>query len=117
MTFIFFNLLVNSILSLVIGLIIVYFFIWFFRIETERWKVFILSLPFVKILYDVVRGVPEKSILFSGVDPFNLPPKHQGTTFKKLNEVLTGSLEAGARSAQNGGVVDSVNILFKTFLK
>lgn len=77
MIFIFFNLLVNSILSLAIGLILVYFFIWLFRVETGRWKVFLLSLPFVKIIYDFARGVPEKSVLFSGVDPFSLPPKHQ----------------------------------------
>lgn len=48
-----------------------------FRVETGRWKLFLLSLPFVKIIFDFARGVPEKSILFSGVDPFNLPPKHQ----------------------------------------
>lgn len=77
MIFIFFNLLVNSILSLAIGLMLVYFFIWFFRVETGPWKVFLLSLPFVKIIYDFARGVPEKSVLFSGVDPFSLPPKHQ----------------------------------------
>ncbi|MEN0059525.1 MAG: M56 family metallopeptidase [Bdellovibrio sp.] len=77
MTFIFFNLLVNSILSLAIGLMLVYFFIWFFRVETGRWKVFLLSLPFIKIIYDFARGVPEKSVLFSGVDPFTLPPNHQ----------------------------------------
>lgn len=40
-----------------------------------------------------------------------------GTIFKKPNEVLTGSLEAGAGSAQNGGVVDTINIMFKAFLK
>jgi beta-lactamase regulating signal transducer with metallopeptidase domain len=77
MTFIFFNLLVNSILSLAIGLLLVYFYIWFFRVETGRWKVFLLSLPFIKIIYDFARGVPEKSILFSNVDPFTLPPHHQ----------------------------------------
>lgn len=77
MTFIFFNLLVNSILSILIGLMLVYFFLWFFRVETGRWKIFLLSLPFIKIIYDFVRGVPEKSILFSGIDPFSLPPKHQ----------------------------------------
>lgn len=77
MIFIFFNLLVNSILSLAIGLVLVYFFIWFFRVETGRWKLFLLSLPFVKIIYDFGRGVPEKSVLFSGIDPFTLPPRHQ----------------------------------------
>jgi beta-lactamase regulating signal transducer with metallopeptidase domain len=77
LTFIFFNLLVNSIFSLLIGLMLVYFFIWFFRVETGRWTLTLLSLPFVKIVYDFARGVPEKSVLFSGVDPFTLPPKHQ----------------------------------------
>lgn len=77
MTFIFFNLLVNSIFSLLIGLMLIYFFIWFFRVETGREKLLLLSLPFVKIVYDFARGVPEKSILFSGIDPFTLPPKHQ----------------------------------------
>lgn len=40
-----------------------------------------------------------------------------GTVFRKINEVLTGSLEARADSAQSGGVVDSINIIFKAFLK
>lgn len=40
-----------------------------------------------------------------------------GTTFKKLSDVLTGSLEAGAGSAQNGGVADAINIVFKALLK
>jgi hypothetical protein len=40
-----------------------------------------------------------------------------GTTFKKLNEILTGSLEAGAGSAQNGGVADAITIMFKAYLK
>lgn len=40
-----------------------------------------------------------------------------GATFKKLNEVLTGSLNVGAGSAQNGGVADAINIIFKAFLK
>lgn len=40
-----------------------------------------------------------------------------GTTFKKLNDVLTGTLEVGAGSAQNGGVADAITIMFKAFLK
>ncbi len=40
-----------------------------------------------------------------------------GITFKKLSDVLTGSLEAGAGSAQSGGVADAINIVFKAFLK
>lgn len=40
-----------------------------------------------------------------------------GTTFKKIGEVASGSLEAGFGSAQNGGVVDSINIIFNAILK
>ncbi len=77
MTVIVLNLLVNSIFSLAIGIIIVNFFIWFFRVETGRWKIFFLSLPVVKIIYDFLGGVPENSVLFSGVDPFSVPPRYQ----------------------------------------
>ncbi len=40
-----------------------------------------------------------------------------GAIFKKMGDVLTGSLDAGAGSAQNGGVADAINIVFKAFLK
>ena len=40
-----------------------------------------------------------------------------GATFKKMSDVLTGSLEAGAGLAQNGGVADAINVVFKAFLK
>ena len=47
----------------------------------------------------------------------NLEISLDGTTFKKLNELLTGSLQAGAGSAQNGGVADAISIIFKAFQK
>jgi beta-lactamase regulating signal transducer with metallopeptidase domain len=77
MTATFFNLLVNSAFSMACGLLVVGFFIWVFRVETGPWKLFLLSLPFVKIVYDSVRGLPPDSVLLSGLDPFSLPPKHQ----------------------------------------
>lgn len=40
-----------------------------------------------------------------------------GVNFKKFSDLLTGSLEAGAGSDQNGGVANSINIVFKAFLK
>jgi hypothetical protein len=40
-----------------------------------------------------------------------------GTTFRKISDVLTGALEAGAGSAQNGGLADAINITFKALLK
>lgn len=77
MTAIFFNLLTNSIFSLFCGLVVVGFFIWLFRVQTGPWRLFLLSLPFVKIIYDCVRGLPADSVLLAGLDPFSLPPKHQ----------------------------------------
>ncbi|MBX2993605.1 MAG: hypothetical protein KF681_02245 [Bdellovibrionaceae bacterium] len=40
-----------------------------------------------------------------------------GVAFKKLGDALSGSLEAGAGSAQNGGVADAINLMFKAYLK
>jgi Zn-dependent protease with chaperone function len=77
---IFLNLLVNSIFSLFAGLGLCFFFLWFFHVPTGRWKLFFLSLPFAKIVYDLALGVPRKSILFAGVDPLSLPAKHQRIT-------------------------------------
>ena len=73
----FFNLVVNSAFSMACGLLVVGFFIWLFRVETGPWKLFLLSMPFLKIVYDSVRGLPPDSVLLSGLDPFSLPPKHQ----------------------------------------
>lgn len=77
MTATFFNLLVNSAFSMFCGLVVVSFFIWLFRVETGPWKLFLWSLPFVKIIVDCVRGLPANSVLLSGIDPFTLPPRHQ----------------------------------------
>lgn len=90
----FFNLLINSTLSLATGLLVVGFFLWLFRVETGPWKLFLLSLPFMKIVYDVLRGVPANSVVFGGVDPFSLPPNHQmfsiGAALTPWGPVLTG---------------------------
>jgi Zn-dependent protease with chaperone function len=67
--------LVNSIFSLIAGLLVVNLFLWFFRVETGPWKLFLLSLPFAKIAYDCARGLPKDSILFTTVDTFSMPPR------------------------------------------
>jgi beta-lactamase regulating signal transducer with metallopeptidase domain len=77
MTAVFFNLLVNSAFSLACGILVISAFLWLFRIETGSYKLFFLSLPFVKVIYDCVRGLPANSILFTNLDPFSLPPRHQ----------------------------------------
>ncbi len=40
-----------------------------------------------------------------------------GRTFKKLSDSLTGRLDVGAGSAQNGGVADAIQISLKVFQK
>lgn len=40
-----------------------------------------------------------------------------GTNFKKMSEVITGSLEAGTGTGQSTGVVESINFVLKAFLK
>jgi beta-lactamase regulating signal transducer with metallopeptidase domain len=74
---VFFNLLANSSFSLLAGFVIVLFFIWLFRVDTGPWKLFFLSLPFFKIVFDCIRGLPADSVLYAGIDPYVLPPKHQ----------------------------------------
>lgn len=76
-TGLFFNLLANSALSLLAGLLVVLFFIWLFRVQTGPWKLFLFSLPFIKIVFDCLKGLPRDSILFTNLDPYTLPPKHQ----------------------------------------
>lgn len=111
MTSIFFNLLVNAAFSMACGLLVVGFCIWFFRVEDGPWKLFILSLPFVKIIYDSLRGVPADSVLLSGIDPFSLPPKHQllqiggGFTYwgPKLNLIFSVQDTSGREYASSIG--------------
>ncbi|RYZ83621.1 MAG: hypothetical protein EOP04_19605, partial [Proteobacteria bacterium] len=71
---VFFNLFANATFSLLIGLACVLGCIWLLRIEQGPWKLFLLSLPFVKVLYDFFKGVPRSSILVTNIDPFSLPP-------------------------------------------
>lgn len=76
-----FNLLLNPACSFFAGLLIVYLSIKIFRIDQSRWKLFLLMLPFIKIIWDLfMRGIPSTSIIHAGINPLNLPPKHQTLT-------------------------------------
>ena len=44
--------------------------------KESRWKLFILLLPFLKIIYDIYGGLPDSSHLLTNIDPLNLPKKH-----------------------------------------
>lgn len=74
LTAIAFNLLISSSFSFLAGLIVVWFFLKFFRVEVGAWKILLLMAPFVKVVYDFVVGIPDSSILFSGLNPFELEP-------------------------------------------
>jgi hypothetical protein len=40
-----------------------------------------------------------------------------GTTFKNISDVVSGSIEADAGSPTNGGVANTINVMFRAFLK
>lgn len=64
-----FNLLFNATLSFLAGLLVALVAIKMGRIERGRWQLYFISLPFVKIVYDVVRWIPADSYMWRGVDP------------------------------------------------
>lgn len=74
MAVIFFNLFVNATFSLMIGLGLVLGCNRLMRANCGPWKLFLLSLPFVKVVYDFLKGVPSSSILMTNIDPYRVPP-------------------------------------------
>ena len=72
-----FNLLFNSMSSFFIAAIIVGACITVLRIRASRMKLFLLALPFLKILWETCRGIPSHSYVFSGGDAFLIPPLGQ----------------------------------------
>src|SRR4051812_35043643 len=73
------NLLLNAATSFVAGLLLVLLVIRIFRVQTTRAKLFLLLLPFTKIVWDLSHGIPSGSYLFSlsPLDPWALPPRHR----------------------------------------
>jgi hypothetical protein len=71
---IFFNLFINATFSLMISLVLVLGCNRLLRANCGTWKLFLLSLPFVKVVYDFLKGVPQSSILVTNIDPYRLPP-------------------------------------------
>lgn len=74
MEVIFFNLFVNATFSLMVGLGLVLACTRYMRVSCGPWKLFLLSLPFVKVVYDFLKGVPRSSILLNNIDPYAVPP-------------------------------------------
>lgn len=96
-----FNLLLNSAFSFLAGVLIVLGCLWIFRVDNSRWKLALLSLPFIKILWDLgFRRIPVTSIVNSGINPLELPPKHQnliiGAGFSQYGPELNVVFSANA---------------------
>jgi hypothetical protein len=60
-----FNMLVNSVLSFVLALAIVYAVLRLFRFGPGRCRLWLLLLPFAKVAQDLAAGVPESSFLWA----------------------------------------------------
>jgi len=60
-----FNLLFNSIGSFAIASLAVALCLWLFRVPTSRLKLWLLSLPLAKLVWETVRGVPAHSYLYT----------------------------------------------------
>jgi Zn-dependent protease with chaperone function len=75
------NLYLNAACSFMAGVLVVWASVRFFRIGVSRWKLALLALPFVKVLWDLsYRGIPTSSVVYAGIDPLMLPPKSQTLT-------------------------------------
>src|SRR4051812_18080943 len=73
-----FNLFLNTACSFFAGFLVVATSIKLFKIEQGRIRLFLLSLPFLKIFWDLfVRKIPSSSIAYTGINPLELPPFHQ----------------------------------------
>jgi beta-lactamase regulating signal transducer with metallopeptidase domain len=68
-----FNLLFNSISSFTIAALIVGVVIGVFRVNTSRAKLFLLSLPFIKVIWETLRGLPNQAFVYAYSDPWQLP--------------------------------------------
>jgi Zn-dependent protease with chaperone function len=101
------NLAVNAAFSFLAGMLIVEAAIYFFRIPPGSPKLFLLALPFFKLLYDCLRGVPSDSALIMHIDPFLFPKGHQilsiGATWSYLGPVLKVMLSVQDLSGREFG--------------
>jgi hypothetical protein len=68
-----FNLLFNSISSFTIAAVVVGLVICVFRVNTSRAKIFLLALPFIKVLWETLRGIPRRAFVYTYTDPWQLP--------------------------------------------
>ena len=88
-----FNILFNTVLSFISGIAIVVVAIWVCKIKSQAFRLYLYSLPFVKVLIDIFRGVPPDSYIWTDLNFFSLPSNLGGimslsTGFSKLGPIL-----------------------------
>jgi beta-lactamase regulating signal transducer with metallopeptidase domain len=94
-----FNVLFNSVFSFIAGVLISIAAIKLLRVKDSRRKVYLLSLPFVKIIADVIRGIPPDSYIWTNLDVLALP-----ASFKRWLSVDVGLSEFGPVFAVKLGI-------------
>lgn len=68
-----FNLLFNGVLSFLIALILIALVLRVARVQRTSVKLYLLSLPFLKVAVDAARGLPPQSYVFTDLNFFALP--------------------------------------------
>jgi beta-lactamase regulating signal transducer with metallopeptidase domain len=68
-----FNVLLNTALSFLGGLLIVFLCIHLFRVKSSILKLYLYSLPFLKVIVDIIRGIPPESYVWSDLNFYSLP--------------------------------------------
>ncbi len=80
------NLMVNAILSFAAGAALAWALIRLFRVGHGSFRLYLLGLPFFKILFDLGGGIPRDSILWTGQDPWSLLSLSSGRLWLGLND-------------------------------
>jgi Zn-dependent protease with chaperone function len=70
--YVLFNMFFNAAFSFMAGLWIVVCVRAVFRIPPSRGLLFLFTLPFVKVFYDLAVGIPGDSFLWTGINPWDL---------------------------------------------
>ena len=120
-----FNVLCNTALSFLAGLLVVSIAIKLWRIKTPGPMLYLYSLPFIKVIFDIVRGIPSRSYVWSDLNFDQLPAHMQGFLsarggFSWFGPIIAVRFGINERSSPDAGgplfSVSAADILY-TWLK
>jgi beta-lactamase regulating signal transducer with metallopeptidase domain len=72
-----FNLLFNAAVSFAVGYLAAVAAIAVFRLKSLRIQQVLFSLPVLKVCIDLIKGIPDSSVITSGINLLELPPLHR----------------------------------------